>query len=431
LTHVTILALGSRGDVLPYVVLGHGLQQSGFAVRVVTFASFAPMVAQYGLDHEPLPGDAQQLMTGSSGVALAESGYNVLKMWQALKASYWELATSISALLTQRHLWETDVIINQLPGGLFGLDLAEKLNIPLINAAVMPLLRTHAFPMMAFPPALSFLPGYNALTYRLAEQIVWSGFREATNQWRVQALGLPPQPFWGRFAEANRLPTLLGFSEAIVPRPAEWGANVHYTGYWRPQEPHWAPPPSLLAFLEGGPPPVFIGFGSMPVRDPQRVTDIVLAAVQQSGQRAVLHAGWAGIGQAELPETVYLLDYAPYGWLFPRMAAVVHHGGSGTTGFGFWAGVPTVLVPFLFDQFYWGRRIVALGVGPPPVPYKQLTAARLAAAIDRACSDEPLRQRAAALGAQIRAEDGVAAAVGVVQQILAAPEKSVPAGVFA
>lgn len=418
IAHLTILALGSRGDVLPYVVLGGGLRQSGFGVRVITFASFAPLAAQYDLEFTAVPGDAEQITTSSSGISLAESGYNVWQMWQSLKASYWQLATSISDALSQPAIWQTDAIINQLPGGLFGLDLAEKLQIPHIAAAVMPLLRTRAFPMLAFPPGLAFLPGYTSLTYRLAEQLVWSGFRWAVNRWRQTTLGLPPQPFWGRFAEMSQLPTLLGFSQHVVPRPPDWGSNIHFTGYWRPQEPAWEPPTALLRFLEAGPPPVFIGFGSMPVRDPQRVTQVILNALNLMGQRAILHTGWAGLGQATLPENVYQLTYAPYGWLFPQMAAVVHHGGSGTTGFGFWAGVPAVLVPFLFDQFFWGRRIVSLGVGPEPVPYKKLTAVRLAAAIETAVSDPSMRQQAAALGELIRQEDGVAQAVRVVQQIL-------------
>jgi sterol 3beta-glucosyltransferase len=419
MTHLTILALGSRGDVLPYVVLGAGLRQNGFDVRVVTFASFAPLAATYDLDFTAVPGDAEQITTSSSGISLAESGYNIWQMWQALKNSYWQLATGISEALSQPAVWQTDAIINQLPGGLFGLDLAEKLHIPHITAAVMPLLRTRAFPMLAFPPGLAFVPGYTPLTYRLAEQIVWSGFRKAVNQWRQTTLGLPPQPFWGRFAEMSQLPTLLGFSQQIVPRPSDWGGNIHFTGYWRPQELEWEPPAALLRFLEAGPPPVFIGFGSMPVRDPQHVTQVLLEAIRLSGQRAILHAGWAGIRGTAVPNTVYQLDYAPYGWLFPRMAAVVHHGGSGTTGFGFWAGVPTVIVPFLFDQFYWGRRIEALGVGPAAVPYKNLTAERLAVALETAVTDPHLRQNAAALGQRIRQEDGVGTAVTIVQQILA------------
>ncbi len=419
MTHLTILALGSRGDVLPYVVLGAGLRQSGFGVRVVTFASFAPLAAQYDLEFTAVPGDAEQITTSSSGISLAESGYNVWQMWQALKASYWQLAAGISEALSQPAVWRTDAIINQLPGGLFGLDLAEKLNIPHIAAAVMPLLRTRAFPMLAFPPGLALVPGYTSLTYRLAEQIIWSGFRRAVNQWRQTRLGLPPQPFWGRFKQMGQLPILLGFSEAIVPRPPDWGGNIHFTGYWQPQEPEWEPPAALLRFLEAGPPPVFIGFGSMPVRNPQQVTQVVLEAIRLSGQRAVLHAGWAGIRHTAVPDTIYQLDYAPYGWLFPRMAAVVHHGGSGTTGFGFWAGVPTVIVPFLFDQFYWGRRIEALGVGPAAVPYKKLTAERLAVALETAVTDSAMRQNAAVLGQRIRQEDGVGTAVRIVQQILA------------
>lgn len=418
MTHLTILALGSRGDVLPYVVLGAGLQQHGFTVRVVTFESFAPLVARHNLEFTAVPGNAEQITTSSSGISLAESGYNVWQMWQSLKASYWQLAAGITEALSQPVVWQTDAVLNQLPGGLFGLDLAEKLHIPHINLAVMPLLRTRAFPMLAFPPGLAFLPGYTPLTYRLAEQIIWSGFRGVVNRWRQSVLALPPQPFWGCFSQVGQLPTLLGFSEQIVPRPPDWSANIHFTGYWQSQEPEWTPPESLLHFLADGSPPIFIGFGSMPVRDPQRVTRMILAAVQQTGQRAILHTGWAGLGQSDLPETIYQLEYAPYGWLFPQMAAVVHHGGSGTTGFGFWAGVPTILVPFLFDQFFWGRRIEALGVGPEPVPYKKLTAERLAVAIDTAVTNPLMRQRAAELGKDIRQENGVETAVRIVQQLL-------------
>ncbi len=416
--HLTILALGSRGDVLPYVVLGRGLHDAGFAVRVITFSNFSPMVAQYGLDYYPVPGDAEALLTSSGGVALAESGQSVWKMWRTVKALFWQLATGIANVLSQPHIWQTDAIINQLPGGLYGMDLAEKLEVPVIAAAVVPLLRTRAFPMVAFPPALSFLPGYNLLSDYIAEQIVWSGFRKAINGWRRKVLGLAARPFLGNIGQTMQIPTLLGFSETIVPRPPDWGGNVYYTGYWQPQEPVWMPPPALSQFLENGPPPIFVSFGSMPVRDPQRVTRMVLAALRRSGQRAVLQAGWAGIGQEGLPESVYLLDYAPYAWLFPQMAAVVHHGGSGTTGFGLWAGVPTILTPFLFDQFYWGARVVKLGVGPKPIPQKKLTADRLATAIETAVSDTAMRQRATVLGQKLRREDGVATAVSVVRQLL-------------
>jgi UDP:flavonoid glycosyltransferase YjiC (YdhE family) len=156
----------------------------------------------------------------------------------------------------------------------------------------------------------------------------------------------------------------------------------------------------------------------MPLRDPRRVTETVLDALRDSGQRGILHAGWADLGGGALPPSVLQVDYVPYHWLFPRVAAVVHHGGSGTTASGLRAGVPSLVVPFVFDQFFWGRRVAALGVGPRPVPYRRLSPARLAGAIGEAVADTGMRRRAEALGARIRAEDGVAAAVRIVDRYL-------------
>ncbi len=416
--HLTIVALGSRGDVFPNVVLGAALQQAGFPVRLITFENFAPLVNRFDLDFAAVPGDAAALLASSGGLDLLESGQNILKQYRALRQTFWQLTDGITRLLSQPNLWQTDGIINQLPGSLYGRSLAEKLQIPLINVAVIPMLRTSKFPMVAFPSWPSFLPGYNAVTYQLAEQLVWSGFRQSVNKWRQEVLGLGKRPFLGNFSALSHTPTLLGFSQHVVPRPADWGPNVQFTGYWLPDEPAWTPPDDLVQFLDDGPPPILVSFGSMSVRNPQRLTDLVLAAAHRAGQRIILQAGWAGLGQQDLPPTVFALEYAPYRWLFPRLAAVVHHGGSGTTGFGFWAGIPAILTPFLFDQFYWGRRIQALGVGPAPIPQKELTAEKLAAAMATAVSNSTMRQRAAELGKRIRQEDGIGQAVHLIKQII-------------
>jgi UDP:flavonoid glycosyltransferase YjiC (YdhE family) len=278
--------------------------------------------------------------------------------------------------------------------------------------------------MLAFPRWPSSLPGYNLTSHWLAYQIVWQAFRPTINRWRREALGLGRAPFWGRFGETRRevprqeVPVLNGFSGHVVLRPPDWGDRVQVTGYWFPEEEEWQPPADLVRFLEGGPPPVFVGFGSMPVPDAEGTTALVLEALRRSGQRGIVHAGWGGVGSRDLPEWAFRLEYAPYGWLFPRMAAVVHHGGSGTTAFGLRAGVPSLVVPFVFDQFYWGRRIAELGVGPAPVPFGKLTARRLAAAIDQAVSDGGMRQRARVLGERIRVEDGLGTAVGVLEGLV-------------
>jgi UDP:flavonoid glycosyltransferase YjiC (YdhE family) len=413
---ITILALGSRGDVQPFVPLGKALQAAGHRVRVATFAAFTAMIRDAGLDFSPIHGDAQALLNTASQGGFLAGRTNPWQVMRALQRSYGTLAQSMPQDLAG--LDDTDLVLNQLPAHLFGGDLAEHLGVPWAIVAVIPLTRTHWRPLVGFPTTLSKLPGYNTLTYRLGEQIGWQLFRKAVNRLRTEQWGLQPAPFWGPYEAIHReeIPVICGFSEHVAPRAPDWGSHVHLTGWWYPMEPAWAPPAELERFVESGSPPVFIGLGSMPVSDPALTTALVVEAVRLCGQRAVLHAGWAGLGGA-LPAEVFPISYAPYAWLFPRMAAVVHHGGSGTAGFGFWSGVPSVVAPFGFDQFYWGERAAALGVGPRPVPFRTLTAERLAGAIETAVADTAMRGRAAALGQRLREERGVQQAVEIIGKL--------------
>ena len=172
-----------------------------------------------------------------------------------------------------------------------------------------------------------------------------------------------------------------------------------------------------MEFLQGGSPPVYVGFGSMSNRKPEETADLVLQALARTQQRAIILSGWSGLHKADLPGSVFMLDSIPFSWLFPRVAAIVHHGGAGTTAAGLRAGVPSVVIPFFGDQPFWGQRIAELGVGPAPIPRRKLTVERLAQAIQKAVTDQAMRQRAANLGSKIQAEDGIARAVAVVQHI--------------
>jgi sterol 3beta-glucosyltransferase len=184
------------------------------------------------------------------------------------------------------------------------------------------------------------------------------------------------------------------------------------TGYWFLNEAdNWQPPPDLLDFLEAGPLPVFVGFGSMSGRDPARTARLVLQALTESGQRGLLTTGWGGLQAERLLENVFNIEAAPYDWLFPRVATVVHHGGAGKTATGLQAGKPTVICPFVADQPFWGQRMAALGAGPQPIPQRKLTADNLASAIQRTVTDAGMQRRAAELGQKIRAEDGIGRAV--------------------
>ena len=404
--HLTILALGSRGDVQPYATLGHGLKSAGHQVRFITFESFASLIAANKLDFHPIQGNAQALVVSG--------GANML----GLVRSFGSLAEGYAYDLSAPYLGETDLIINQLPAGLFGFDLAEKYGLPMAMAAVIPLTRTKMFPLMGFPKL--GLPGYNKATYYLGEQLAWQMFRKVINRWRKQALNLPPIPTIGYFGQlgTSQIPIINGFSQHVVQRPVDWNENIHITGYWLSKDKNWQPPADLSAFISSGSPPVFIGFGSMPIKDPRQTTKIILEALTQSEQRGILHMGWGGLGNLSLPDNVFKIDYAPYDWLFPQMAMVIHHGGSGTTAFGLHSGVPSCVVSFVFDQHYWGKRIYELGVGPEPIRYKDLTVARLRDAIRIGIGNSQIKQKATRLGKKIREENGIENALNIVEKLV-------------
>jgi UDP:flavonoid glycosyltransferase YjiC (YdhE family) len=202
---------------------------------------------------------------------------------------------------------------------------------------------------------------------------------------------------------------LHGYSAHVLPRPADWRQGIEVVGYWpAPQPAGWSPPADLLDFLDAGSAPVFIGFGSMAAGQDGWLSEVVAEAVRRAGVRAVVQAGWAGLESAG-PDVLTIGD-APHSWLFPQMAAVVHHGGAGTTGAAFIAGTPSVAVPVYADQPLWGERVRALGAGPAPLPFNTLTAQTLAERI-RDLQTGRYRTAAAEIGRRVRTEDGAARVV--------------------
>jgi sterol 3beta-glucosyltransferase len=214
------------------------------------------------------------------------------------------------------------------------------------------------------------------------------------------------------------MPVLHGYSRHVGPVPADWPPHAEATGFWfldRPTE--WQPSPALVSFLESGPPPVYVGFGSMTGNRAQERAHLVITALERAGVRGVMASGWGGLNPGNCPSSVHLIDEVPHDWLFPRMAAVVHHGGAGTTAAGLRAGRPTVICPFMADQPFWGRCVHERGFGPAPIPQKKLTVENLAAAIREAVNDPAMREKAATVGHLLRAETGVENAVMRLEEI--------------
>lgn len=415
---IAIIAMGSRGDIQPYIALGKGLNAVGHKVRLITHENFAELVSAYGLEFCPVKGNVQAFMEDPENRRLLESGNFLAINARTAKATQRAAVDWAEGGLAACQGME--LLIAGVGGLFLGLALAEKLKLPLLQAHIFPFTPTKAFPAILFPQSVSKLGGaVNQLSHHLFRQIMWQGSRTGDGLARSQVLDLPPAPFWGSYNSARfqRYPILYGLSPSVITQPSDW-RNTHITGYWFLDEaPDWTPPAALLEFLQKGNPPVFIGFGSMVSRNPEETAELVLRAIELTGQRALLQAGWSGLSKRDRPDTVLMVDSIPHSWLFPRVAAVVHHGGAGTTAAGLRAGIPTIVIPFFGDQPFWGQRVAELGVGTAPIPRQQLTAERLAEAIHKAVNDSAMRQRAADLGAKIQAEDGVANAVAIVQEL--------------
>lgn len=411
---LALCTFGSRGDVQPCLALGRGLRAAGHEVRIATSRFHEALVRRHGLDFFPLTSASpQEMMRSEGGMRWLETGGNPLANLRAMRdIGRGQLDEQARAVL--RLSSETDALIYSVTTMLAVAPVAEALDIPVAGAWLQPFHPTRAFPSLLAPEWPRGLPlrgQYNALTYRLQRRFSWWLVRDEFNAMRERHLGLPPlrRPYGDQHLRPD--PVVYGFSRRVVPRPPDWDDMTQVSGYWFLEDEGWRPPARLLEFLRAGPPPVYVGFGSMMERDAGRSTQTILAALERAGLRAVLLGGWAGLGEGELPDEVLRLDYAPHDWLFPRMAALVHHGGAGTVGAGLRAGVPALLIPRFADQPFWARRLRALAVSPPPIPHRRLSADRLADALQAMVADEAMRARAAALGEQIRAEDGVGEAV--------------------
>jgi len=416
--HITILAYGTQGDVRPYVALGAGLRRAGHTVRLASPRCFQRLVMQCDLEYAPLAGDPTELME----MAVARSGSsNPLGAAHALLQHALPLAAQMMRDV-EAACRGTDAIVHSLFLTAAGREQALRLGVPDISALIFAVFHpTGAFPNPGFPrwPLGST---YNRLTHVVFNRAFWTGGRLAYAYVRRRAADLPPLeapwPFGGR--AGGRTPVIYGFSERVIPRAPEWGQNVHITGYWLlDSPPGWRPSQRLISFLEQGAPPVCVTFGSVIAPDASELTRTVVAALERTQQRAVMVSGWGGLSSVGLPDSTCCIEAAPFDWLFPRVSAIVHHGGAGTTAEAFRAGVPSVIVPFTADQPFWGWQVHRLGVGPPPIPRRRLTPDGLAEALHTATSDVGMRRRAAELGGQLRSEDGVARAVEIIERYLA------------
>ncbi|KAJ9662528.1 hypothetical protein H2201_006016 [Coniosporium apollinis] len=417
--NIVIQVVGSRGDVQPFVALGNELQQCGHRVRLATHNVFEEFVRKSGLEFYPIGGDPADLM------AYMVKNPGLIPNMRSLRAGDIQRKRAMIAEMLEG-CWESCIQPDSLSNAPFVADAiianppsfahihcAQALGVPVHLMFTMPWSSTRAFPhplanlkYSNTDPKLA-----NYISYGIVDFMTWQGLGDVINKWRRNTLDLEPIPVTEGhvLAETLKIPFTYCWSPALVPKPADWQSHIDVCGFFFRDPPDYTPPPELDAFLRAGPPPVYIGFGSIVIDDPERVTAMLLEAIQATGVRAIISRGWSNLGGGEYPNVFYLGD-CPHEWLFQRVAAVMHHGGAGTTACGLLNGKPTAIVPFFGDQPFWGNMVAAAGAGPKPIPYKSLSSQNLAEAISF-CLTPEAATAAEKISAKMRTESGVKAAV--------------------
>ncbi|KAI4321165.1 hypothetical protein MLD38_034582 [Melastoma candidum] len=423
---IAMLIVGTRGDVQPFLAIAKRLQEFGHRVRLATHANFKSFVRSAGVDFFPLGGDPRILaayMARNKGFIPSGPGEISIQRKQ-LKAIIESLLPACTEPDIETGLpFRAQAIIANPPA--YGhVHVAEALGVPLHIFFTMPWTPTYEFP---HPLARVPQRAGNWLSYVVVDLLIWWGIRTYINDFRKRKLKLAPIAYFSTYSGSiSHLPTGYMWSTHLVPKPIDWGSLVDVVGYCflnlgskhQPQE-------EFVKWIEKGPKPIYIGFGSMPLEDPKKITDIILKSLNDTGQRGIVARGWGDLGIfPEIPDNIFLLEDCPHDWLFPQCSAVVHHGGAGTTAAGLKAGCPTTIVPFFGDQFFWGDRVHERGLGPAPIPISQLSIENLSNSIKFMLQPE-VKAKAMEVAKLIENEDGVAAAVDAFHRHLP-PELPLP-----
>ncbi|WBO69120.1 glycosyltransferase [Streptomyces camelliae] len=407
------MTAGSRGDVAPYTGLGHRLALAGHEVTLVTHARFEPLVTGSGIRFHGLPVDPRAELESPRGRGLHRSASEATKLLRLADLARRVVGRMTEDLLTAAR--DSEVLLLSASLAPLGHTIAEGLRLPSMGVYLQPLCGTREFA----PPVLgggSWGPTANRVAGHgvcLATEHI---FRHAVPGLR-RRLGLPALRAGAalRARERRLWPVHHGFSPLVVPRPRDWRPRLTVSGYWWPYDTEDQLPCKLREFLDSGPAPVFVGLGSATVPDAGRLSAQVVAALRRAGLRGVIQRGWGGL--AADGDDMLTIGDVPHALLFPRLAAVVHHAGAGTTAAGLRAGVPAVPVPVQFDAGFWSTRLITLGVAPAAVPLRRLTVDALSSALVRATREPVYRDRARTLGTRIRAEDGAAPVLAALERL--------------
>lgn len=412
---VAILCLGSQGDVRPFIALGVALKADGHKVTILANFPNDKLCIDNDLNFIPLAGDLTAVVNSKTSDVRLGKIQVVKQLNLILKNAIREQFGVLS-----KELRNVDAVIYH-PAVLAAEHVIEAFNIPSVRVHFQPDIRSRHYACCIFPPGMPLKRWSNLASHFLAAQIFWLPLRGTINEWRTKVLGLKKLGMLSptSYAPFYKIPKLIAVSKALVPPAPDWPDNVHVTGYAQlSKAAEWTAPASLQKFLSAGPAPLYIGFGSLTECCDEKMSAAILAVIEEMGVRTILSGPFAHIKKEFLPEHIFWIDSAPHDWLFPKVSAVVHHGGSGTTHAGLYAGKPALIVPFVLDQFHWADAINRQGLGPKSIPAKKFTQGRFRQALQDLLNNSSYSARATKASYQVQAEQGVKQAVEIFYQHL-------------
>jgi len=413
---ITLLTSGTRGDVLPYIALGKGLQNAGYNVRVAAPRGFAYLIQNHHVPFSPFDGNPTDLLIEQGDSTPMTLGTNPIRSIQATR-NFLQKARPL-----YRHMLHTaaeacrgsDLLIHGLPT-IWGTHIAEGLGITAVRANLQPLTPTREFPSALLPFRFSLSGIGNWFSHWTVTQATWLSWRSEINHVRHTDFGLAPAHWLDPTLKADSAQplTLNAFSEIVVPRPQDWNANQLVTGYWRLVSPEWTPPKELQHFLITSPNPIAIGFGSPGT---QGYLPMLEEALHLANAQAVLTlpAKWHSNVASN---NIFPIEYIPHDWLYKRVKVAIHHGGAGTTSASLHAGIATITMPLAIDQFFWGERVQKLCVGLS-IAQRKLNAQNLAQAIAKTLNNKEMQTQAKIIRDALKKEDGIAIAVSQIRKLL-------------
>lgn len=402
----SILCIGTYGDVAPYVALGAQLKQEGHDVTIGAHEKARTLCERFSLDFHPIGGDlsVETSPQESKNLFEAKGLKKLVSLFKLMRLFHRVLDIHLKDCL---EITQGANVLIYHPAAFAGPHLAEYFNIPAIRMSLQPELPTSQHPscLIRMPTCLGRIG--NAIGHFISQQALWQVFRRKINRWRSDVLNLPNSPFWKPTHYSN-IRDLVAFSPSLIERPTDWHPSTEMVGFCRLQEAdQWTPSEELREFLSAGEPPLYVGFGSLTEAFPSSVVATIIDVIKIKKIRAMIPKHFEGLHELDLPSHILPIDYVPHDWLFPKVCAVVHHGGVGTLSAGLHAGKPTWVIPCIVDQFFFGEQIFKWGVGPQPLAKAHFNRNSFEKGLDQLLQQASYREEALKFQQSLSQENGV------------------------